>query len=129
MKDSLTECKNGDKVMLMNGTIAKIYKNSYKDCVKYPYYHDCGRKGFHGVDKEGKSCINDSSMDIVKVMKNKNNTITCEFEYIEKNTWVITFIIKGRMLYDSQSFLTKEGAIRSAKKYCEKLGFECNIKN
>lgn len=130
MSVDLRKCKVGDKVKLRNGTIARLFKNHITfDKDIYPYYHDGGCSLWYGVDANGKVCIDLPGQDIVRVIgqraKRKVRKVAkCViFEDCKRYGWHVYALLAG----SSECYTTRNNAIRGARRFCARIGFECEI--
>ena len=125
MSVDLSKCKVGDKVNLMNGTVAEL--TSVTNCTLYPFIHDNGNGGYHGCGKDGKSCINEDAKDIVSrvgVPPAKRKVATFEIER-DGFAWHASCYLG---MWCSENYANKRNAIRGAKRFCARIGHECVIK-
>lgn len=55
----------GKSYRTRDGRKVLVKDNNSSDDLVYPFFHDSGRDGFHGLTGDGKSCIRDDDADIV----------------------------------------------------------------
>ena len=126
MSVDLSKCKVGDKVQLRDGTVAKLFENKCRDNEKFPWFHDSGIEGgFIGVDNEGFCCIDWKEQDIVKVLTPHNDRKVAKFTIQGDGAW--WFLCKDLNVCSPDTYTSSKSAIRAARRFCEKIGYECEI--
>ena len=127
MSVNLSKCKVDDKVKLRNGKIARIIMVGWGG--SYPVAHDSGKNCYHGVTINGKSCMDDDENDIVKVITQSKDNKVAKF-LIRKNFIISGFyysLSKIGGMYVEMNYCNRRNAIRGARRFCKRIGFECEI--
>lgn len=132
MSIDLIKCMVGDKLKRRDGRIMIIdSKNGQNNDYPVRCHHNGNVNLCHWYSIDGKSCLNNDTYDIIRVVgsrepKPKRKVAKCEI--LDKG-WGAWLFSVDNMRVESFVYTSRKTCIRGARRFCKRIGFECVIIN